>query len=54
MGQAEDIAMNAAEKMKMVNEILQMTAKKKHCKVEDLQWKADRHGNIHTRIRKNG
>ena len=31
--------------------ILEMTARRKGCKVEDLQYKRDKYGNIHVRRR---
>jgi len=31
--------------------ILEMTAKQKGCKVEDLESKVDKHGNVHVRIK---
>ena len=37
------------EKMDEVNAILRMTAKKKGCKVSDLEWKKDKYGAIHIR-----
>lgn len=37
-----------------VQAILQMTAEKKGCKVSDLQWKRDKWGNIHVRLREKG
>lgn len=39
------------EKMDEVNAILRMTARNKGCKVSDLQWKRDKYGNIHIRMR---
>lgn len=41
--------MTKEEEMNEVNAILKMTAKKKGCKVSDLQWRRDEHGNIHIR-----
>ncbi len=41
------------EKMDEVNAILRMTAERKCCKVSDLEWKRDKYGNIHIRM-KNG
>ena len=40
-----------AEKMYEVNAILKMNAEKLDCKVSDLQWKRDKGGNIHVRIK---
>lgn len=37
------------EKMHEVNAILKMAAKKKGCKVSDLQWRRDRFGAIRVR-----
>ena len=34
-----------------VQVILKRTAKEKGCMVEELQWKRDKHGNIHVRKR---
>ena len=42
-----------AEKMDEVNAILKYQADRKGCKVTDLEWKRDKFGNIHTRL-KNG
>lgn len=35
-----------------VTAILEMNAEEKGCKVSDLQWKCDKYGHIHTRVRK--
>ncbi len=40
-----------ATKDKMVEVILKMTAEKKKCRVEDLQWKRGKGGEIHVRRR---
>lgn len=52
MSEAEDTVMRAKEKMAEVNAILRMTAEKKGCKVEDLQWRKDKYGAIHVRRKK--
>ncbi len=31
--------------------LLKQTAERKGCKVEDLQWKHDKYGNVHVRLR---
>lgn len=58
MSEAQDIAgketervLKMKEKMAEVNAILGMAAQKEGCRVEDLQWKADKHGAIHIRRR---
>lgn len=39
------------EKMDEVNAILRMVAERKGCKVSDLQWRKDKYGAIHIRLR---
>lgn len=48
------MVMNAAEKMREVNALLKMVAKKKKCKVSDLEWRRDKFGAIHIRKKKDG
>ncbi|KKL89077.1 hypothetical protein LCGC14_1918260 [marine sediment metagenome] len=38
-------------KEQMRKEIVEMTANQKGCKVEDLESKVDKHGNVHVRIK---
>lgn len=41
-----------SQQEQMRKEIVEMTAKNKSCKVEDLESKVDKHGNVHVRRKK--
>lgn len=42
----------SSKQEQMRKEIVEMTARNKGCKVEDLESKVDKHGNVHVRRKK--
>ncbi len=50
----KQIMKTESKKESIRDQILEMTAKRKGCKVSDLESKQDKHGNIHVRMKKDG